>query len=43
MVLIGGQIGNFMNIKILSNKLLVIITSGLVMFVAIRIGLKINF
>ncbi len=43
MVLIGGQIGNFMNIKILSNKLLVIITSGLVMFVAIRLGLKINF
>ena len=43
MVLMGGQIGNFMNLKILSNRLLVIITSGLVMFVAIRIGLKINF
>ena len=41
MVLVGGQIGNFINLKILSNKLLVIITSGLVMFVAIRIGLKI--
>ncbi len=41
MVLMGGQIGNFMNLKILSNRLLVIITSGLVMFVAIRIGLRI--
>ncbi len=40
-VLLGGQIGNFLNLKILSNRLLVIITSGLVMFVAIRIGLKI--
>tara|TARA_B100001057_G_scaffold113513_1_gene111810 strand:+ start:1705 stop:2448 length:744 start_codon:yes stop_codon:yes gene_type:complete len=41
LVLIGGQIGNFLNLKILSNKLLAIITSGLVMFVAIRIGIKI--
>ena len=40
-VLLGGQIGNFLNLKILSNKLLTIITSGLVLFVAIRIGLKI--
>src|SRR6056300_920962 len=41
LVLIGGQIGNFLNLKFLSNKLLAIITSGLVIFVAIRIGLKI--
>ena len=41
LVLVGGQIGNFLNLKILSNKLLAIITSGLVMFVAIRIGIKI--
>tara|TARA_B100001093_G_scaffold345491_1_gene330175 strand:- start:2150 stop:2893 length:744 start_codon:yes stop_codon:yes gene_type:complete len=41
LVLLGGQIGNFLNLKIFSNKLLAIITSGLVMFVAIRIGLKI--
>ena len=40
-VLIGGQIGNLLNIKFLSNKLLTIITSGLVIFVAARIGLKI--
>ena len=40
-VLLGGQIGNFLNLKFLSNKLLTIITSGLVIFVAIRIGSKI--
>jgi len=41
LVLVGGQIGNFLNLKILSNKLLAIITSGLVIFVAIRIGIRI--
>ena len=40
-VLIGGQIGNFLNIKFLSNKILALITSLLVMFVAARIGLGI--
>ena len=40
-VFIGGQLGNFLNLKFLSNKLLTIITSGLVIFVAIRIGFKI--
>ena len=40
-VLFGGQIGNFLNLKFLSNRLLTIITSGLVIFVALRIGLKI--
>ena len=40
-VLLGGQIGNFLNLKFLSNKILAIMTSGLVIFVAIRIGLKI--
>ena len=43
LVFLGGQIGNFLNLKFLSNKLLVIITSGLVMFVAIRVGLKIFY
>ena len=42
-VLIGGNIGNYLNLKILSNRLLAIITSLLVMFVALRIGLKIFF
>jgi len=41
LVLLGGQIGNYLNLKFLSNKLLAIITSGLVIFVAIRIGNKI--
>ena len=39
-VLIGGQIGSFLNIKFLSNKVLVIMTSFLVIFVAIRMGLR---
>jgi uncharacterized protein len=39
-VLGGGQIGNFLNIKFLSNKILAIITSLLVIFVAIRMGLR---
>ena len=39
-VLIGGQIGSFLNIKILSNKVLAVMTSFLVIFVAIRMGFK---
>ncbi len=39
-VLIGGQIGSFMNIKFLSNKVLALMTSFLVIFVAIRMGLR---
>ena len=40
-VLIGGQIGNFLNLKIFSNRTLVIITSLLVLFVAVRMGFKV--
>ena len=40
-VLIGGQIGNFLNLKIFSNRTLVIITALLVLFVAARMGLKV--
>jgi uncharacterized membrane protein YfcA len=40
-VLIGGQIGNFLNIKFLSGKTLAIITSILVIFVAIRMGFRV--
>ena len=40
-VLVGGQIGNFLNLKFLSNRLLAILTSLLVIFVAIRIGIRI--
>tara|TARA_B100001093_G_scaffold509329_1_gene573141 strand:+ start:533 stop:1279 length:747 start_codon:yes stop_codon:yes gene_type:complete len=39
-VLIGGQIGNYLNIKFLSNRTLALITSLLVIFVAVRMGLK---
>ncbi len=39
-VLIGGQIGNLLNIKFLSNKTLTIITSILVIFVSIRMGIR---
>ena len=40
-VLIGGQIGSFLNVKILSNRILATMTSFLVIFVAIRMGIKI--
>ena len=39
-VLLGGQIGSFLNIKLLSNKILGLMTSFLVIFVAIRMGIK---
>ena len=40
-VLIGGQIGSFLNIKFLSNKILALLTACLVIFVAIRMGITI--
>jgi len=40
-VLIGGQIGNFLNIRFLSNKTLAVITSLLVILVAARMGFRI--
>ena len=40
-VLIGGQIGSFLNIKFLSNKVLAFMTSLLVIFVAVRMGIRI--
>ena len=40
-VFIGGQIGNFLNLKIISSRILALITSILVIFVTIRLGLKI--
>ena len=39
-VLVGGQIGSVLNIKFLSNKILALLTSFLVIFVAIRMGIK---
>ncbi len=40
-VFVGGLIGNYLNIKIFSNRILAIITSLLVIFVAIRVSYKI--
>ena len=40
-VLIGGLIGNYLNLKIFSNKTLTLITSLLVILVAFRMGFKI--
>ena len=40
-VLIGGLFGNYLNLKIFSNKILALITSLLVIFVAIRMAFKI--
>jgi len=40
-VLVGGQIGNYINIKFLSNKTLALLTSLLVIFVAGRMGFRI--
>ena len=40
LVIIGGQIGNILNLKIFPARLLALVTSCLVLFVAIRMGLK---
>ena len=40
-VLIGGLFGNYLNLKIFSSRILALITSLLVIFVAIRMALKI--
>ena len=42
-VFIGGLIGNYLNLKIFSNRVLALITSFLVIFVAARLALKIFF
>ncbi len=39
-VLIGGQIGNYINLKIFSNRVLALATACLVIFVAIRMGTR---
>ena len=40
LVLLGGQLGNFLNLKIFPARMLTLVTSVLVIFVAIRMGLK---
>jgi len=39
-VLIGGQIGNYLNLKIFPTHVLALLTSSLVLFVAIRMGIR---
>jgi len=39
-VLIGGQIGNYLNLKIFPTRLLALVTSFLVLFVAFRMGFR---
>ena len=42
-VFIGGLLGNYLNLKIFTSRILAIITSLLVIFVSIRMGIKIFF
>ena len=42
-VLIGGQVGNFLNLKIFSTRILALTTAFLVLFVSIRMGFRIFF
>ena len=39
-VLIGGQLGNFLNLKIFPTRILALVTAILVIFVAVRMGFK---
>ena len=39
-VLIGGQLGNFLNLKIFPVRILALVTASLVLFVAIRMGFR---
>ena len=39
-VFIGGQIGNFFNLRIFSTRILALITALLVLFVALRMGIR---
>ena len=40
-VFIGGLLGNYLNLKIFSSRILALLTSLLVIFVAMRMGFKI--
>jgi len=39
-VLIGGQVGNFLNLKIFPTKILTLVTAFLILFVSFRMGLR---
>ena len=40
-VFIGGMLGNFLNLKIFPTRILALVTASLVLFVAIRMGIRI--
>jgi uncharacterized membrane protein YfcA len=40
LVLIGGQLGNFLNMKILPTRVMILLTSGLVIFISVRMGFR---
>ena len=39
-VLIGGQLGNLLNIKLLPTRAIILLTAGLVIFVSVRMGFR---
>ncbi len=39
-VFLGGQVGNFLNLKIFPTRILALLTAFLVLFVAVRIGIR---
>ncbi len=41
-VLMGGQLGNFLNLRIFPTRILALVTALLVLFVAIRIGIRVS-
>ena len=41
-VLVGGQLGNFLNLKIFPTRILALITAFLVLFVAVRMGMRLS-
>ena len=41
-VLVGGQIGNFLNLKIFPVRILALVTASLVLFVAVRLGIRLS-
>ena len=40
LVFVGGQVGNFLNLKIFPTRILALLTASLVIFVAIRMGIR---
>ena len=41
-VLLGGQVGNFLNLKIFPTRFLALVTAFLVLFIAIRLGTRLS-